>query len=49
VTPRGSAVNLRFGGTYRRHHQGEEISLQRASVVSSMIFVTLLMGALRSS
>jgi hypothetical protein len=47
VTPCGCFKNLRFGGTYRLHHQDE--MNQRARNVSSNWQLTLMMEAIHSS
>jgi hypothetical protein len=51
VTPYDSCKNRRFGGMYRLHLQGEKKHLLVTVIVatSSLIFVTLMMDAIRSS
>jgi hypothetical protein len=55
VTPCGSCKKLRFGGTYRFHHRGEEVYLRSVFhllvnanfIPRSLIVFTLMMEAMR--
>jgi hypothetical protein len=54
VTPCGFCKNLRFGGTYRLHHQGDKNRRARNNVnyqpkYVAPILVTLMMEAILSS